>query len=63
MAPSNFVPTIVEQNIKYASTLSLSHVLATHYPHTLGTWQGRDETGNPTQKHDVELIKDVKRWG
>ena len=28
---------------------------------TLGTWQDRDETGNPSQKHDVELIKDSKR--
>lgn len=26
-----------------------------------GIWQGRDESGNPMQKHDVELIKDKKR--
>ncbi len=27
----------------------------------LGVWQGREEAGNPSQKHDVELIKDNKR--
>lgn len=26
-----------------------------------GVWQGRDEAANPSQKHDVELIKDEKR--
>ena len=25
-------------------------------------WQGRDETANPSQKYDVELIKDAKRY-
>ena len=27
-----------------------------------GIWQDRDESGNPSQKHDVELVKDDKRW-
>ena len=26
-----------------------------------GVWQGRNEAGNPLQKHDVELIKGQKR--
>ena len=26
-----------------------------------GVWQDRDERGNPSQKHDVELVKDIKR--
>ena len=26
-----------------------------------GVWQDRDESGNPSQKHDVELVKDEKR--
>ena len=28
---------------------------------TTGVWQDRDESGNPSQKHDVELVKDEKR--
>lgn len=27
-----------------------------------GTWQNRDESANLLQKHDVELIKDAKRY-
>ena len=30
-----------------------------NYP---GTWQNRDESVNLLQKHDVELIKDAKRY-
>ena len=26
------------------------------------TWLGRDESSNPQQRHDVELIKDKKRY-
>ena len=29
---------------------------------TVGVWKDRDEMANPLQKHDVELIKDDKRY-
>ena len=28
----------------------------------VGVWKDRDEMANPLQKHDVELIKDDKRY-
>ena len=79
MAPSNFVPTVVEGAQKYASECSSilviycrrvckSELTRTHGSlfslrcNIPGVWQERDETGNPLQKLDVELVKDEKRF-
>ena len=61
MAPSKFVPTIQEGFTSYAGNWSIASVGYT-YLMVKGVWQHRDETGNFLQKHDVEIVKEEKRF-
>ena len=51
-------------SLKSLTMLSISIIICKQHNHCIpaGVWQARDETANPNQKHDVELIKDDKRY-
>jgi len=63
MAPSKFMPTIQEGFTSYAGNWNVTNIqLFAICLVVQGVWQHRDETGNFLQKHDVEIVKEEKRF-